>query len=177
MKIINFLIKFRLKKYDKIPLSSLINTMQQDIFKQEKIKDVDESFSNSLFENILIDVINTRCENLSVTSNVKITENRVDVKLFGDSNYIYDNSKWIELITNGKLKENLKLKEDLKFSESHLFYIINEHTKFYDLEGKNMNEIIISLIKKSEMKTIKDLRSLIDIIFYNKTINEKIYKY
>jgi hypothetical protein len=167
MKILNFFISKKLAKFEKISKSLIISQIKDNIKMNENFKlTKTSSIYDSLFENILIKIINERCEKLSTTSSFIKDQYSLDVKLFGENNYILNNSKWIKLNENGSLNSSLTL-QNIDFSESHIYFVVNEHLKFYELENKTINSLILPLIKKSKIDTIGDLRKLVDEILYN----------
>lgn len=118
-----------------------------------------ETFNN-LFENILIKHIKTRCEDLSLTNTVFKDAEKTYIKLYGDSNFIYDDSNFIVIKNSDKLNENLQINTDLVLTDADIYFIISENLNFLEIDNSLFYKQILAIIHKSQLKTLKDLKSL-----------------
>jgi hypothetical protein len=117
---------------------------------------------NDLFENIIISALNKRCEDLSFTSSIIKDDTELKIKLFGEKNYLFDNSKWVKIRNDKKFDYNLKIKEDLYLCECDIFNIIIEHLKFLEIDETKFYKHILQISKVTDLNNLNDLKELIN---------------
>lgn len=133
---------------------------------------------DELFENILFNHINQRCEELSLTklSNTYTNNDNLYIKLYGDKNYFFDNSKFLIIKNKNNLNYRLRLAEDLLFSNSDIYMIFNKYSEFYSQDNFKKTEIqslLLQIVLNSRLKTLNDLKELIEKLF-NINIEKKV---
>ncbi len=181
MKFLKYCLKLKNKKYESLRNHEIAKRINALVYSENKTINtaLDRNEQQVLFQNILIKVINKRCNNIGLyytSSLIKNRDEELKVKLFGDCNYLYDSSEWVDIneINNTSDNDNksykrINLKNDLYFSDSHIYLTINEHLLFYNiLQSKNIRNQILPLIHKSNLETLSDLQILIDDIFHKK---------
>jgi hypothetical protein len=179
-KFLKYVIDRRIKKFD--THLEIKKELKSKIIENNKNQFItyDEKLSKSILEGIIIKIIQDRSSDLTIgeiQSMIKQDDN-LKIKLLGEKTYNFDNSKWVEIIKNGKLNENLRIKQDLMLSESHLVFIIREYFELLEIEmkDKRINSLILPLVIKFDLqnKNLAELRNILDDLFFDKSDKEVI---
>lgn len=146
--------------------------------KRNQIFNYDKQLSDSILEGVLIKTVQNRSSQLTLGDIQSIIKQKdsIKIKLLGEKTYNIDNSKWVEIIKNGKLNEKLRIKKDLMLSHSHLVFIIREYFELleYDIKDKEINSLILPLVIKYDLqeKNLFELRIFLDDLFFDKSVKE-----
>jgi hypothetical protein len=165
MKIFDLFFKRQTKKLS----SQDIRNLKKDFtskFSKFKKEDIDR---DELLENILTKIIKNRCEDLNFQFSYFKENNNNHLKILGDYNFFFDYCKFICISKKGQVNKDLRLKEDLYFSFSHIFLVVQEYIRFFEIdEDKLNNKLLLDIIERSEIKKIQDLVNLINDLFFER---------
>ena len=88
------------------------------------------------------------------------------IKLYGNNNYFIDNSKWIEIVLETKLNDELNFSFSSKFM---IFHQIFSHFKIQIQEDE-----LVKLISENDLSNIEDIFNLFsELIIEKKNLSNK----